>query len=71
MFKIKKTINKKKDLLINSETKNKNCKFEKGPTTIEEEKQNLNILKSHKNSGKDYKYKKTKIYIYISKLFLL
>ncbi|CAI6353100.1 unnamed protein product [Macrosiphum euphorbiae] len=52
MFKIKQTINKKK------ETKNKDCKFNKGPTTIEEEKQNLNILKSHENSRKDYKYKK-------------
>jgi len=48
-FKIKQTINKKK------ETKNKDCKFDKGPTTIEEEKQNLNILKSHENN-KSKKY---------------
>jgi len=61
MFKIKQTINKKKEILINSETqnieKNKDYNFGKRLKEEEEEKQNLYIHKNHKNSRKDNKYK--------------
>jgi len=61
MFKIKQKTNKETEIMINSETKNieknKDYKFSKGLTTIEEEKQNFDIHKNYKDSREDNKYK--------------
>ena len=66
MFETNNTNKKKKELLINSKTKNieinEDFKFGK-KHKINEDKQNVDILKNHKNSKKDNKYKKdTDIY---------
>lgn len=60
IYKVKQKINKVKKIMINSETKNieknKDYKFSKGVTTIEEEKQRFDIHKNFKVSRKDNKY---------------